>query len=484
MSTANDNHQTMDLKPRGGVVDFFVGPRLARYRLVVWAYVLASASHLWLADAWQLAWVPADLVYVIGLIILVVSGGAAGWLGCLIGLLIPLFFLRDQLTQSGLLAAMALAGTVLVWLDARRNRAGDERPEIVGLLRTLRGLTIATYCLAVLHKLNRDFFAVETGCTTYGVDEVLHYWHLDPGVFSALAPAHPWVTIGFEAAIPLAYLLGRRHLARTLAVAFHIPLTLTMAPAFAFVMAAGHAAFVTDAERRALWLSLQRRGRWLIPVALLITAASLAAHDAWPEPTMIPREFLLWGALLWFVASWRDVRAAVAREETGAGPVAHGVARWVPRVIVSAFVLNGFTPYLGVQYQHTAAMLSNLRVDQGCWNHWFIPEAVRITDDYVRVDEAWFGEPGALEEYEQIVLEQLWSPPQIRQMRRNWCRREIRPFHMHGTYRGREWTIDDLCDESEPWPFEDAGIFGVELFGDYLRFQKNLMRECPQTCIH
>ncbi len=481
MNPANDNHETTDLRPHGAIVDFFVGPRLARYRLVVWAFVLGSATHLWLADAWQVAWIPADLAYVIGLLVLVASGGAAGWLCCLIGLVVPLLFLRDQLTQSVLLGAMALTGTVLVWFDARRRRSDPNRPELEALFRTFRWLTIATYLLAVLHKLNRDFFAIETGCATYGMDKLFAYWNLDPGIFARVAPLHPWLAVGLELAIPLGYLFGRRHLARILAVVFHIPLTLTMAPAFAFVMAAGHAAFVTDAERRTLWKCLKRQARWLPGAAGLATVVSLVAHDALPELTMIPREFLLWGALFWFVASWPRVRGAEAECDDSSPTF---VARWLPRIVVVAFVANGFTPYLGIQYQHAAAMLSNLRIDEGCWNHFFIPEAVRVTDDYVRVEEVWFGAPGKIEEYEGIVLEQLWSPPQIRQMRRNWCRPEVRPFHMRGTFRGREWEITDLCDESEPWPFEDAGMFGVEIFGDYLRFQKNLMRECPQTCIH
>jgi hypothetical protein len=128
-------------------------------------------------------------------------------------------------------------------------------------------------------------------------------------------------------------------------------------------------------------------------------------------------------------------------------------------------------------------MVSNLRIDKGCWNHVVVPEQVRLTDDYIRVDEVYFGAPGRNDEYEDIVVRQLWSPPQIRQMRRNWCHPDARPFYLRGEFRGRDFLIEDLCD-GKPLPFEDAGMFGVEVFGDYLRFQKNLERECPQACIH
>ena len=118
-------------------------------------------------------------------------------------------------------------------------------------------------------------------------------------------------------------------------------------------------------------------------------------------------------------------------------------------LIVALYVLHGLTPYLGVQYQHAGAMLSNLRIDEGCWNSAVVPESVRITDDYVRIDDVYFRKPGLNAEYEEIVRTQLWSPPQILQMRRNWCRDESRPLFLSGTFRGETWTIYDLCAEEQ-----------------------------------
>lgn len=477
MSTAADNNETEDFRPRGAVQRLFLGPRDLRYRIVVWCFVIGSASHLWLADAWQLDWVPANLVYLVGLAVLLAGGGPVGWALSAVGLAIPLLFLRDQLTQSVFLLAVSLAGTLYTSVDAAPGRVDS-------FFSTVRGLTVVTYSLAVFHKLNEQFLDPRYSCANYGMDEVYTYWNLEPGLFAALEPIHPYVALGFEIAIPLAYLLGWRHLARTVAVIFHIPLTMTMAPAFAFVMAVGHAAFLTDSDIEGLRETFRKHRRWLLSAAAFITAVSLAMHGAWPEPLMVPREFALWLCLLWFpLQGARRLRAREAPrppEEGARGPRPNRGAR----LIVGLFLLNGFTPYLGLQFQHAAAMLSNLRIDEGCWNHYLVPESARLTDDYVRVEQAWFGEPGRIEEYEKIVLEQLWSPPQIRQMRRNWCRDELRPFHMRGTFRGRTWEIQDLCDEAEAWPFTDDGVLGVEIFGDYLRFQKNLMRECPQECIH
>lgn len=465
MTGADDNLQTADFRADGVAHRLFIGPRDGAYTRVLVAFVVASASHLWLADAAQPDWMPSNVIYIIGLVLLVLTRGAIGWFVCAVALSIPLLFLRDQLTQSGLLLAVCIAGG---WALVRRPM------DLRGFVSAARGLLVVTYVAAAFHKLNQDFFDPAVGCASYGLRELATYYRLDPQLFSGFDEFHAVLAVTLELAIPIAYLLGRRNAARLLAVVFHIPLTTTMAPAFAFVMAVGHAAYLTDEDVDAFRVAWRRRRGALLAVGLGLTAGSLLAHGEMPEWTMIPREATLWLALVWTIVV------------TFAGPDPPELSRsgWMPRLIVGAFALNCMTPYLGIQFQHTGAMLSNLRIDTGCWNHYVMPEALRITDDYVRVDEVMFRTPGAIADYEQTVLEQLWSPPQFRQMQRNWCRPEIRPFAMSGVYRGERWAIEDLCDPEGAWPFGHAGVFGVEVFGDFLRFQKNLTRECPQMCIH
>lgn len=474
MSATDDNLETGILRPSGVVHELLRGPDDRRFRWVVWGFLLGSVSHLLLADAAQPDWYPANALYVFGLVFLLTTGGAIGWLFSALGLLIPLLFLRDQLTQSVFLLGVSVAGALFTCRD-------DTKVRVDSFLWTVRGLTIVTYCMAVFHKLNEQFLDPRYSCANYGMDELYQYYRLEPGWFAALEPLHPFVALGFEVAIPLLYVVRLRHAARIVTVVFHIPLTLTMAPAFVFVMAAGHAAFLTDEEREQLVAVLRARWKPLLAVSIVATVASVAANGSINE-WMLPREWMLWFALAWVVAATPTVGLFHRSREPGVTTLLPTVAPGA--VIVALFVLNCFTPYLGVQYQHAAAMLSNLRIDRGCWNHYIVPESARLTEDYVRVHEVWFGEPGRIEEYENIVLDQLWSPPQIRQMRRNWCRDEIRPFYMQGTFRDETWTIEDLCDEDEAWPFEADGVFGVELFGDALRFQKNLERTCPQACIH
>lgn len=443
------------------------------YRWVTWAFILGSLAHLWLADAWHPDWFWGNAVYVVGLLVLATTRSAAGWLLCASGALFPLLFARDQLTQSVVLLAFSVAGAIAMVLHAR-NRQG-----VSSFLAAFRWVTVATYGLATFHKLNRDFINPDTSCANYGIAKLLDYYRIDFTPPDEIAPFIPFVALLIEGSIFVAYLARRHRLAWLLIPIFHIPITVTMAPAFALVMLPGHLAFATREDFEALQETLEKRWRTLLGMTVVATTVSLLAHGALPEITMIPKEALLW-LILWSIlaAFVVDRRTLFARR-----PNTPPRPAWPAWIITGAFVLNGITPYLGVQYQHAAAMLSNLRIDTGCWNSLLVPESVRLTDDYIRIDHAYLREPGFIEEYENILKDQLWNPVQMRQMRRNWCKPKLRPIYIEAQFRHETYVIQDLCDDQE-LPFHGDGILGIELFKNSLRFQKNLMRECPQACIH
>lgn len=463
----------------GWLQRLFVGSQHRQYRLVVWCFALGSFAHLWLADAWQADWLVANLFYAVGLLLLVTTRSAAGWILCAVGLVIPLFFLRDQLTQSVILLLWSCCGAIAMFfrskIDARAEHA---------LFAVFRIITALTYGFATLHKINRDFLEPDTSCAVYGVDELWVYYGLGELNIGPLLDAVPFAALVLEGGICVAFLLGRHRIAWLLAPLFHLPITLTMAPAFAFVMLPGYLAFMTDEDREHLRAEWKQSGIKIIPIAACLLAASLVAHGSLPEITMIPKEGLIW-ILLLFV--WKTFHPFQRGDRSPFRKFRHDLpqGRWriLPAAAGVIFVVNCLTPYTGLQYQHAAAMLSNLRIDQGCWNSYVFPESVRLREDYIRIDRAYFKEPGFLTEYENIAKEQLWSPPQIRQMRRNWCKESLRPIYLEAKFRGELFVIEDLC-EPDPLPFTSSGFFGVELFPDALRFQKNLMRECPQACIH
>ncbi len=453
-------------------------PATPALRVMTLAFILGSFAHLLIADAWQPDWLVPDLFVLAGCSLLLWRTCALGFAITLPGLLWPLFMLRDQLTQSVLLALFALSmslclhgATPVTWRHAQR---------------IWRGIVTSTYALAALHKINRDFLDPAVSCANYGWREIFDTWML-PTRWASPPPlfeeALPLMVIATEALIALLYVLRRRRLVWALSLAFHLPLTMTMAPAFAFVMLVGHAAWVEieDVEHvRALW----REHRARITVAACFgTAGALAsvlgAHHT-PEGSVVLRELVLWN-LFTLCLTWGGIKAWLSTHTPHLQPRPHALTI----AFLCFFWLNGLSPYSGRQVQHAGAMLSNLRVDEGCWNSLILPESIRHTDDYIRVDEVYFASPGVDPDYEELLRTHLWSPPQLRQMQRNWCAPTRRPFYLRGIWRDEPFIIEDLCAlDHDELPFEGAGFFGVELFPDAIRFQKNLARSCPQACIH
>ena len=472
-----------------------LAPRHPTYRLITLLFFFAGLTHLWLADAWQSSWVPGNLFFGTGLLLLLLRPGALAWTLCALGKLLPLLFARDHLVQSLLLLLVSSSGALLVGLHAYAStwparfqtyltEYGEISRYLWAFFDLLRLLTIATYALAALHKLNRDFFNPEVSCATHGINRLLGYYGVSPISLGSETLAPALFVILLEGSIALLYLLGARRQALIAALIFHIPLTLTMAPAFAFVMLIGHAAFLRPADLLIFRDFLRRRG--LLLGALLagaITALSVSLSAQLQDWTMVPREFLLWFFLFlaFFARPYSPPHSDHCPNRTY--PPFRG-PRLLVRLIALAFLLQGLTPYLGIKFQHTGAMVSNLRIDEGCWNSLIFPESLRIEDRYIRIDQGYFRAPGRIPRYEAILKDQLWNGTMVRQMQNNWCRPETRPFYIAGTYRDRSFEILDLCDEDLPWPFPDDGIFAVELFPEALLFQRNLPRECPQRCMH
>ncbi|RAL20982.1 hypothetical protein DL240_15030 [Lujinxingia litoralis] len=471
------------------------------FRLMTALYAFAGACHLWLADAWVPEWFWGNILFLLGICALPFMPSTPAWTLCALGKALPLLLGRDHLNQSLLLMLIALAAALTCLtggLRASRQTThelepGDRDPNppdspalVEAFWLYLRGLTVAVYALSAFHKLNRDFLSPPISCGSYGVDKLLNYYQLSPAALpgvETLRTLAPFLVLGAEFGVALLYLGGRRKGALLLALAFHIPLTLTMAPAFAFVMLIGHSAFLTRQDLHAFRKSARRHRRVLLMATTALCAISLVAHGQLPALSLIPREALLWGLLIWVGLTPLPPRPCWRRR-----PKTPALTSRAPRLLATLalmlFVAHALTPYLGLRFQHTAAMVSNLRIDDGCWNHLLIPESWRMREDYIRINRTYFRHPGFLTEYEDKVLDQLWNTTQVRQMRRNWCREELHPFYLEGTFRSEPFVIEDLCAEELSWPFEAAGVFGPEIFKDHLRFQRNLPRTCPATCIH
>lgn len=422
-------------------------------RLAPWAraFALGSLLHLTLPDFEQAGWTGPRLVEAVGAVWLLLRPSPWAFLLCGVSTLWPLVMLRDVLTQSALLTVFAAVGIAGCrgWRDA---------------LSAVRLVTASTYGLAALHKLNTAFFDPTYGCANHAWAQVVAR---APPLAALPLPeaALPFVAVAVELALAVAVWRRSRWM-WPLGIAFHLPLTVTLAPAFAGVMFVGYAAAVPARD----WVRLRHIAR---RHPLPIAAAGLMAGGL--DATLVggvPE----WGPWLKVIAAGALLAWTTPLLFTRRPP--RPPARRAARLLALAWVLHGLTPYFGVQYQHAAAMLSNLRIDEGCHNSLVMPEALRGADPYIRIDEASIGD-GARPEREAAVRATLWNLAALHTMRRNWCIPELRPIRFSGTWRGRPFEIVDLC--AEDW--RDA-LPGAWWPAGFQRFQKNLLRECPTACVH
>jgi hypothetical protein len=471
-------------------------PLALRWRVGCRALGIGCLVHLSLPDAHRLDWLVPNVVLAASAISLLfvprpgTPRASATFVGIVVAKLVPLIFLGDQLTQSLVLAlyassALLFARAMPPRRDAPRRDAVDastsrDAPRDVGHepdaphdathARAVRLLLLGVYGLAAFHKTNRDFLDPAVSCATGGMRLLADNWSL-PFPEGATGAMWPHLFLATEAALVL---LGtwRPAWALLIAIAMHVPLTIVFAPAFAWVMLPGWVAFLRDEDLAHLGHVARTRRGWVLGLGLgaAIVSATLYFRDHWiPYPAWQLVELSLWILLAWLVV------ALVTRR----GGALVGRLAWNERAGRFAFVplaillANGTTPYLGLQFHHTAAMLSNLRIDAGCWNHLLVPESVRIVDPYVRVETMTVGPrtPGP-EVLITIARESLWHPASLRDATARWCEAGAAPIGLELRYEGRTLEVEDACTHL-PLPSQTSGLF-----------QTNLPRECPARCIH
>lgn len=423
-----------------------------RYRLWARASLLGALAHLTLPDALEWTWLPADLLLLGGALAVAYYprahvGTLLGFLASAAGLLWPLLLLGDQLTQSVYMLFVVVAG-----LLCQRN----ER-HFFGAVRLL---TLGVYAAAIFHKMNADFFDPAVSCASGGLTVLSEMWSL-PLAPDFLAPLWPYAFAASELSLVLLFVL-RPRIALPFAGLIHIPLTIIFAPSFAWVMAPGWIAFMREEDLKA-WAAIGRERRLsiaLIGLAGFGMGLAFYFQDHWVlYPAWQLKELALWV----LAAGLITMSLRGPRIERGAWSEPMGKTPWV---LFALFVANASTPYLGVQFHHAGAMLSNLRIDEGCWNHLLVPESVRWSDPYIRVDA-----PDAGDDVRAEFETALWHEASLRSAVRRHCAEGAAPLTLTIRAGGETRTLDDACEAELP-----RGRAGL--------FQTNLERECPQACVH
>lgn len=435
---------------------------------------MASAIHLLLPDALDEDWLVPNIAYWLGAALLFYNGSAAGWLLAAVGLSVPLLTLGDQLTQSAYLLGCALLALACFVgpEDSRKKRLDGSLAPAVAVL------TIGVYAIAAFHKLNRDFFDPAVSCANGGLAILADNWALDPPSSALASEAWPPLFLLAESTVVI-LLVVRPALGMLVAVLMHIPLTIVFAPSFAFTMISGWVCLLREDEVQHLWSTLRRRAVWIVGVGAILGLVSFGLYMIrhWVVyPWWSFKEAVLWMIFVWLAIGVRERPPGTFDRSFVTGPVSKH-ARVLALGGAAIWLVNGLTPYTGLQFHHAGAMLSNLRVDEGCWNSVLVPEAARFSEPYVRIDEARVGGdvpgPDALE---AALLSTLWNRRSLERMRRSACAEGAGPIEVSGTFAGSAFGARDLCET--PW------IVGRPVLSGARTHQENLSRACPQACIH
>jgi hypothetical protein len=365
-------------------------------------------------------------------------------------------------------------------------------------LKASAALGALTYAAAALHKCNITFLSAPESCAVRGVALIAELtsapWPHPPlaeqlGVLSGALPfistlyhlaQTPQLVAPLIIALELALALGvwrGRSWVWPLGAFFHLPLSLTIAPSFGSVMLTSYVAgalvvMLEQSQGQAQNYDdtqLAKRA----PILLLISAP-LALLTAYGPFSSFFKGVLFVGSGLWGWYALRDHKRSPSSSPSSLFPRPL-------RALVLLYGLHTLSPYLGIEVQHSAAMLSNLRVDPPCHNSLLAP--AWGWDPYLRVDEARFGEQSRPKK-EAALKDQLWGWAALNAMRRNWCTPATRPLFLKGSWWGESFVIEDLCTPHALQQLHKQHPWSTLLPSGWQRLQKNLSRRCDQACLH
>lgn len=242
-----------------------------------------------------------------------------------------------------------------------------------GIQGSLQWLAIVVYGFATLAKLNTTYFTPGASCAVvYGLETLELYGIVvqDSVKDSSLVAL---VTVLGEGLLPLALLCRRTRCAAVwLGILFHIGLSLHFVRYFAnfsAVMFILLTSFLPEASCERMTRILKPRlyiaGRvWAGALVLLIAAAILTLIS--PLEYVIARYalYMLFAVSLAVLALY------------GVWGVRCDARVGSPSQLILAFaVINACTPYLGIKTRSALTMYSNLRIEPGFSNHFFMPKS-------------------------------------------------------------------------------------------------------------
>lgn len=371
-----------------------------------------------------------------------------------------LSFIADEYLVDALLPALAL------YVFARHRCRAWSAEALTDLRVALRCAALIVMACAAFAKMNADFLNPDLSCANLAKRLQVR--------FGMPVPSHPVPVLVVECAAPIALVLAPR---------IGMGLILIMAtalghlgPAAFNVMLVGLAAmFVYDEHVEPVRLHWKR---WvpagLIAGALVATYTRMAYEGPMKWGTFGILELVTMFVAAALVASVvaapkvdRLPPRALFRTGTDSGKA---LRSW----LVFALVLNGLTPYLGVKYRYSFAMLSNLRVDRARWNHVLVPRFVHLRDGpHVHVRQA--STPRSREPIEDLPPGMYTAPELLERLERLHGRG--RSAYLEVEYGGDVRTVERSGVEPNFLKY-------LETLPEGRLFQKQLASDEPQICVH
>jgi len=246
--------------------------------------------------------------------------------------------------------------------------------EIYDAIRgTLRWLIIIVYFFAALAKMNLTYFDSSVSCSGLFGQQTLGLYGLDRDISDELSQMISLWSLAVEILLPMLLISPTcRGFGVWLGVFFHLSLSLHYVKYFANFSSAMFvllASWLTEESSQKVYVGLCNRLKVLNRVSMVTIGVTILASFLRlineVEYVLIRHVIFLPFAirLTYLTFVLRRVSQSVLRVGAPIG------------FVILLELLNGFSPYFGVKTRSALTMYSNLRIEPGYSNHFFMPPA-------------------------------------------------------------------------------------------------------------
>ncbi len=286
---------------------------------------------------------------------------------------------RQVADEYILLLVLPTVGVCLTLICSLRKDTRDEKKSELDAahISVFRISVIIAMFFATFHKLNADFFNPEVSCASALSKELSLWWRFPFPKF--MLNVKPYQIVLGEGLIPVLLIfyprVGILFTLLFLGLIGHIgPTVFTM---MMFMMAC---AFFRHEDGAIILKRLERHWSWLLVIILVVLGISSKLYTGkrtWFEFHVYQNVMItLVFCVLWsFTADWKERRNSVylktlltPRFNLRTLFPSDKAIRIALISFALLFFLNGMSPYFGLKYRLSFAMLSNLRVDEARWN--------------------------------------------------------------------------------------------------------------------